>query len=153
LIIAMIAIAAIWLPWSHAWYRRNYGTIVNPTPQPAPLGLKIAILIYAGFFIGSGLFQSFSPYRGTLNLWAVLTFTLPPCFYPGPPSIFIRLRRALYTAGSATIFFVPWSVLFLHPSRYVVISAVSGTLLLLNLYDHWLLHHFLHPVALETSHD
>jgi hypothetical protein len=26
-IIAVIAFAAIWLPWSHAWYRRNYGII------------------------------------------------------------------------------------------------------------------------------
>jgi hypothetical protein len=153
LIAAVIALAAICLPWSHGWYRRNYGTIMNPTPQPAPLGLRIAMLIFAALFIGSALFQSLDRHRGALNLWIVLLFMLPPCFYPGPPSIFIRLRRALYTAGSAALFFIPCSVFFLHPSRWFVISAVSGTLLLLSLYDHWLLHHFLHPGALEISHD
>jgi hypothetical protein len=152
-IIAVIAFAAIWLPWSHAWYRRNYGTIVTPTPQEAPLGLKIALLIYAAFFIGSALFPSLDHHRGALNLWFSLWFTLPPCFYPGPPSIFIRLRRALYTAGSVILVFIPFSILFLHPSRWFVISAVSGTLLLLSLYDHWLLHNFLHPSAPEISHD
>jgi hypothetical protein len=152
-IIVLVAFAAIWLPWSHAWYRRNYGTIVKPTPQPAPSGLTIAIVIFAALLIGSALFQSLDLHRGALNLWIVLLFTLPPCFYLGPPSIFIRLRRALYSAGSAALFFIPCSVLFLHPSRWFVISAVSGTLLLLSLYDHWLLHHFLHPGASEISHD
>jgi len=153
LIIVVIAFAAIWLPWSHGWYRRNYGTIVNPTPQPAPLGLRIAMLIFAALFIGSALFQSLDRHRGALNFSIFLLFTLPPCFYPEPPSIFIRLRRALYTAGTAALFFILCSVFFLHPSRWFVISASSGTLLLLSLYDHWLLHHFLHPDAPEISHD
>jgi hypothetical protein len=80
-------------------------------------------------------------------------FTLPPCCYPTPSSPFIRLRRALYIAGSATIFFTVGSVPFLHPSEWLVISGICATLLLLSLYDHWLLHHLFHGGTAEPSND
>jgi hypothetical protein len=57
----------------------------------------------------------------------------------------------LYIAGSVVLFLIPASVLFLHPSKRLVLSSFCGTLLLLSLYDHWLLHHFLHPGTVEVS--
>ena len=153
MIIGVIALTAIWLPWSHAWYRRHYGTIVKPTPQPAAPGFAFTMVVFMIVFVGRSVFSSLDQYRGAFNLWIALLFTLRPCFDVGPPSIFIRLRRALYIAGSAAIFFIPGSVPFLHPSKWFVLSTISATFLLLSLYDHWLLHHFLHPGTLEISYD
>jgi hypothetical protein len=153
LVIGGIAFAAVWLPWSHFWYRRHYGTIVKPAPQPAAPGFVFTMIVFMIVFVGRSIFSSLDRYRGAFNLWIPLLFTLRPCFDVGPPSMLIRLRRALYIAGSATIFFIPGSVPFLHPSKWLVISTISATLLLLSLYDHWLLHHFLHPGTLEISYD
>jgi hypothetical protein len=152
-IIAVIAFAAIWLPWSHAWYRRNYGIIVTPAPRLAAPGFAFTMVVFMIVFAGTAIISSLDRYRGAFNLWIALIFTLRPCFAIGPPSVLIRLRRALYTAGSAAIFLIPGSVPLLHPSKWLVISAVSATLLLLSLYDHWLLHHFLHPSTSEISYD
>jgi hypothetical protein len=152
MLIFVIAIAALWLPWSHAWYRRHYGTIVKSAPQPVP-GLAFTIVVFMIVFAGSALFHSLDRYRGALNLWIVLMFTLPPCCYLGAPSLLIRLRRALYITASVAIFFTVGSVPFLHPSKWLVISGICTTLLLLSLYDHWLLHHLLHGGIAEPSDD
>jgi hypothetical protein len=153
LISAVIAFAGIWLPWSHLWYRRHYGTIVNPTPQSSASGFMIAMVIFLALLVGSALFQSLDRHRAALNLWIVLLSTLPPCFYLGPPSILIRLRRALYIAGSVILFLIPCSVFFLHPSKWLVLFSISATLLLLSLYDHWLLHYLLHKRTPEITYD
>jgi hypothetical protein len=151
LIVGWVTLAAICIPWSAAWYRRTYGRIVAPARrQPVP-GLGFALIAFMIVFAGSALFSSLDRYRGAFNLWIALIFTLPTCFYVAPSSAFIRLRRVLYIAGSAIIFLLPGSVPFLHPSRWLLISAFSATLLLLSLYDHWLLRHFLHPDTSEIS--
>jgi hypothetical protein len=152
-IIGGIPFAAIWVPWSNAWYRRHYGTIVKPASQPVAPGFAFTMVVFMIVFVGSAIFSSLDRYRGAFNLWIPLMFTLRPCFEIGPPSMLIRLRRALYTTGSAAIFLIPCSVPFLHPSKWLVVSSISATLLLLSLYDHWLLHHFLHPGTSEISYD
>ena len=151
LIIGFLALAAIWIPSPHAWYRRHYGTIVAPVPrQPAP-GLGLVMVGFLVAFAGSALFSSLDRYRGAFNLWVVLIWMLPICFSAGPPSPLIRLRRVLYSAACLILFLIPGSIPFLHPSKWLVISSICGTLLVLNLHDHWLLRHFLHPGAAEVS--
>jgi uncharacterized membrane protein len=68
-----------------------------------------------------------------------------------PPSPLIRLRRALYIAGTVIVFLLIGSVPFVHPSNWLPLSTVSSTLLILSLYDHWLLRHFLHEGTSEIS--
>jgi hypothetical protein len=150
LIVCFVAFGAIWIPWSGAWYRRRYGTIVSPARRRAPY-LTAAMIVFLIIFAGSAVFSALDRYRGALNLWVVLIPILPTCFYVVPPSPLIRLRRALYIAGSVTILLFVGSVPFSHPSKWLLLSTVSSTLLILSLYDHWLLRHFLHEGTSEIS--
>ena len=61
----------------------------------------------------------------------------------------------LYIAGSAAIFFAILSVPFvplLHSSKWLLLEIVCTTLLVLSLYDHWLLNHLL-SARPEVSYD
>jgi hypothetical protein len=155
LVIGFLALAAIWIPWSHAWYRRNYGTIEAPVRRQSAPGLRIVfiafLIVFLIVFIRNALFSSLDRYPAAFNLWLVLFWMLPICFYAGPPTLRIRLRCVLYRAGCLILFFIPGSITFLHPSKWLVISSICGTLLVLSLYDHWLLRHFLHPGTPEVS--
>jgi hypothetical protein len=165
LLIGTVSLFALFLlvgiPSIRARYRR-YGVVETRDPQmvqPKPLsildtspaprrspGLLWAWLGIFAVFVGAGLFRDLDRYRGALNLWFVLWLTVPKCFYPVPANGFIHLRRFLYIAGSATIFFtilsVPIVPLF-HSSRWLLPEIVCATLLVLSLYDHWLLNHLL----------
>jgi apolipoprotein N-acyltransferase len=101
LIIGFLALAVIWIPSSHAWYRRHYGTIVAPVPrQPAP-GLGLVMVGFLVAFAGSALFSSLDRYRGAFNLWLVLIWMLPICLLrrtaesPHPPAPRSLLSRLL----------------------------------------------------------
>jgi hypothetical protein len=143
---------AVWLPWSGAWYKRHYGLVANLAPQYVP-GLSWAMIAFLVVFVGTGIFGRLDAYRGVLNMWICLLFTLPVCFYPAPASIPIRLRRALYIVGTLAIFSTIGSVPFLHESKWLLLAVITATLLLLNLYDHWLLNQLLTRNQPESSHD
>lgn len=96
---------------------------------------------------------SLDPYRGSLNLWTILLYTVPRCFYLAPATIVIRLRRALYIAGGLSIIFWIVSLLFLHPLKWIVWASLCSTLLLFKLCDHWLLDHLLNNTRPELSRD
>jgi hypothetical protein len=150
------------IPCIRAWYRR-YGVVERHDPEtqrtwpPSILNERTAPRRFASglfwmalgiwaIFVGMGLFRSLDAYRGVLNLWIALLFTMPRCFYPAPANGFIQLRRALYIVGSAIIFFTIFSFPFVPAVRHlgmVVPEIVCATLLVLSVYDHWLLGHLL----------
>ncbi len=158
----------IGIPCTHAWYKR-YGMVenralpesrpltllgTNPAPRSSP-GLLWALLGVLAVFFGTGLFRGLDSYRGALNLSVALLPTLTRCFYAAPANGSIQLRRVLYIAGSATIFFAILSVPFvpiLHSSKWLLLEIVCATLLVLSLYDHWLLNHLL-TARPEVSYD
>jgi hypothetical protein len=166
LLIVMVAVIglslAVGFPCIRARYKR-YGMVESLAPEsshgrplsildttPAPRrytsGLFWTLLGSSTIFVGAGLFRGLDVYRGGLNLWITLWFTMPKCFYPTPESGVIQLRRALYIAGSATIFLAVGGTPFLgplHSSRWLVLEIISATLLILSLYDHWLLNRLL----------
>ncbi|MFY9938324.1 MAG: hypothetical protein WAK33_15705 [Silvibacterium sp.] len=173
-LIVAVSIIALFLPVGvpciHAWYKR-YGMVQNRAPEiseakplsildtkPAPR--RTPVLFWAwlgiwGVFVGTGLFRGLDAHRSALNLWISLWLTLPRCFYPAPANGFIQLRRALYIAGSAAIFFAILGVPFvplLHSSKWLLLEIVCTTLLVLSLYDHWLLNHLL-SARPEVSYD
>ena len=152
-ILLLVLFVIVWLPWSNAWYNRRYGMVEKPAIQPNGAGLFWAMIALTAIFVGTAVIPSLDPYRGSLNLWAVLLYTVPRCFYFAPATIVIRLRRALYIAGSLSIIFLIGSLLFLHPSKWIVLAALCSMLLLLNLYDHWLLDHLLNDTRPELSGD
>ena len=152
-ILLLVLFVVVWLPWSNAWYNRRYGTVEKPTIPPSAPGLFWAMIALIAIAAGTMVVPSLDPYRGSLNLWVVLLYTLPRCFYFAPATIVIRLRRALYIAGSLSIIFLIGSLLFLHPSKWIMLAALCSTLLLLNLYDHWLLDHLLNDTRPEPSRD
>ncbi len=149
------------VPLAHAWYKR-YG-MVKGTPEiqyPRPLSILDTspprrryapglVVVMSGIWIvftGTILFHRLDEYRAALNLWIVLVLTVPRCFYPAPAIPSIQLRRVLYITCSAIIFFSVLSVPFmgpLHSSGWLLLEIVCATLLVLSLYDHWLLSHLL----------
>ena len=142
----------VWLPWSSAWYKRHYGLVATPPNQYVP-GLSWAMIAFLVVFAGTMIFSNLDAYRGALNMWTCLLFTLPVCFYPAPASIPIRLPRALYIVGSLAIFSTVGSFPFLHESKWILLGVITATPLLLNLYDHWLLNQLLTRNQPESSHD
>jgi hypothetical protein len=158
----VVLFLSLGVPCIHAWYKR-YGMVksraleisqsnplsileINPAPRLGASGLFWTWLGISIVFVGAGLFRGLDTYRSVLNLWVVLLLTVPKCFYPAPANGFIQLRRALYIAGSATIFFAILNVSFmplLHLSKWLLLDIVCTTLLILSLYDHWLLSHLL----------
>jgi hypothetical protein len=165
-----VLFVAVWLPWSNALYKRRYGMVANATPQPKPLsildpnptprwhssGYLWAMLILLAVFIGTSLFRGLDMYRGALNLWIVLLFTLPRCFYSTPANGFIRFRRALYITGSSIIFTAIAAIPFLHAphsAKWPLLETISATLLILSLYDHWLLNTLMTGGHREASYD
>jgi|SRR5271170_4495762 len=159
---------AIGIPCTHAWYKR-YGMVENRAlPQARPLsilgdnparrrtlGLFWTSLGILAVFVGTGLCRGLDSYRSDLNLSVALLPTLTRCFYPAPAKSFVQLRRALYIVGSAAIFLailcVPF-VPFLHSPKWLLLEIVCATLLVLSLYDHWLLNHLL-TARPEVSND
>jgi hypothetical protein len=67
LILFFVVLAAIWIPWSGAWYRRHYGTVVNPERSRAPF-LGAAMIVFLIIYSGSALFSTLDRYRGDLSL-------------------------------------------------------------------------------------
>lgn len=175
ILIVAVSIIALFLPvgvpCNHAWYKR-YGMVqnrgpefypsrplsildTNPAPRRRSSGLFWAWLGIWAIFVGTGLFRGLDAHLSALNLWVALWLTVPRCFYPAPANGFIQLLRALYVAGSAAIFFAIFSVPFvplLHSSKLLLLEIICATLLVLSLYDHWLLNHLL-TARPEVSYD
>jgi hypothetical protein len=154
------------IPCIRAWYRR-YGvverrdpqirstwplSILNEKPAPRPSAQWSApLLILASWILieGIALFRSTDRYLGVLNLWSVLVLTIPRCFFYPTPNGFIQLRRALYIVGSAVIFFIIFSYPYVPAVRQLgmrVPEIICGTLVVLSLYDNWLLGHLLNAL-------
>jgi hypothetical protein len=153
-ILILVLLVPVWLRFINAWYRRHYGMVVaKPSEEPLSRGswwTWVAIISTFGLTL---LFRNLDRYMGDLKLWPFLILTVPRCFDSTPPDIVVRLRRVLYFAGSLAIVIIIGGVPLLHLSKWVVVAGLSGTLLLLSFYDHWLFAYVLGDSAQWSSHD
>jgi hypothetical protein len=162
-VLILVLFFAVWQPWSKAWYKRHYGFVEISPRQPSAPGLHWAMLALLAVWAGTMVFRSLDPYRSSVNMLCFLFFVLPKCFYPASVSILIRLRRALYITSALVILAIIWRTVairytigrapFPDSSKWLALTGILATILLLSLYDHWLLHHLLINPRREPSHD
>ena len=158
-----------WLYWSGRWYEQRYGVVKNPelpvrsrlisimnpekrpprTPnygqrygQAAVLFLTWAVAIMPDTFHRTG------------ELWRLVLILMafqvvPRCFYPVTNNWSIRLRRILACAALLTITGIYFSYRFARMGFWIFLALQFAILLLLDLYDHWLLNRLLSGNPME----
>ncbi len=173
--LAIILLNFAWLFWSRRFYERRFGVVTAPE-RPVPSGLisimhpevppspgvrdygnrsghqAVIFFLYALYLVPE-IFRRFDHRSGQFGLLAVAFFLLPRCFFPAPANGLIRLRRTLSFAGSMIILAVYLSYLFAQVGKWPYLAALFATLLLLDIYDHWLLTRLLRSGSAEASYE
>lgn len=148
-----------WLSWSGRWYEQRYGVVKNPE-LPVRSGLisimnpekqSPPILNYgerygqaAALFLIWALVIMPDSYHKTGESWRLVVLLMafqvvPRCFYPVTNSGFIRLRRILACAALLSSAGMYFSYRSARIGFWIWIALQLAILLLLDLYDHWLL--------------
>jgi hypothetical protein len=168
-----------WLHLSGRWYERRYG-IVKESEPPVPSGL-ISILhpearsqraanprarrygYLSGIF--SVLFliwvltiipDMFLGHRAQPGLFAFLVTgyqIFPRCIYPVTNNWSVFLRRILAATALIAIVGIYLEYRFARIDLWTWMALLLSFLLLLDLYDHWLLNHLLRGDFTEGSHE
>jgi hypothetical protein len=145
-----------WLVWSGRWYERRYGVVRDPEPiissgiisimhpEAKPRtgndsGFKAVYFLLVALWIVPELFARFDRGMGSnFSLMLVMFIVLPKCFYSASGNTLIRIRQGLSIGGSIFICGMFPSYLFSWLGKWPYLAAICTTLLLLDLYDHWL---------------
>jgi hypothetical protein len=172
---AMLALAIVfvsfgWLIWSARWYRSRYGAVTNPEPrvpsgiisimhpEPPPqraMGSGYAAVNFVLLFlwIVPMLFERFHRRENQFGLLILTLIVLPRCFHAVPASGPIRMRRALAIIGTVAVLVTDLNFLFARVGKWTNLAVVCATLLLLDLYDHWLLTRLLRGGSVEAQNE
>ena len=122
------------------WYRGRYGLIVSPAPSDALDNWWYGPLAFAllGFLVAAFAFRPFHP--GLLAMGSfILVALVPRCAEPVPKIGMLVMRRVLYSTALPLVgTMVLWTV-FGRPEVRTANRSVSIPLLIVSLYDHWLL--------------
>jgi hypothetical protein len=174
--VVLIAAQFGWLHLSGRWYERRYGIVKEPEP-PVPSGLISIMQPEAP--IGNPLRRRYG-YLSDVNavlflLWA-LTFVpdmflghhtqpglfaallavyqlFPRCIYPVTGNWAVLLRRILAVTAMIAMIGIYLEFRFAQMNLWTWMAALFSVLLLLDLYDHWLLNHLLSGDFTERSHE
>jgi hypothetical protein len=155
-----------WLYVSGHWYERHYGVVIAPEPAVrsevisimetetpslrAPnrsFGhnsnkLAVMFLIYALVLL-PGMFFGLRGRPGELAMMVTVFQILPRCLYPVTGDWLVLLRRIFACSALVAIFGIYIQYRFAQMNLWTWMAALLSILLLLDLYDHWLLNHFL----------
>jgi len=83
--------------------------------------------------------HSLDRYQAYGYLWPVFIFVLPSGLHLPPANLPIRVRFLVYLAAGLALLLLIGCAPVLHLSVWRVQASFSGTLLVVSLYDHWLL--------------
>lgn len=175
--VAIVVSSFGWLRLSGYWYEQRYGVVKEPSGPGVRSGLisimhpeskpqrgsnkrygyrseTTAILFL--IWMLSILPDIFLGRHG--RPWALAMFLtgyqiLPRCFYPVTHDWSIRLRRILACAALIAIIGAYIDHRFVQMDLWTWMTASLSVLLLLDLYDHWLLNHLLSGGPAEWSHE
>ena len=174
--VVLIAAQFGWLHLSGRWYERRYGVVKEPEP-PVPSGLisimhpeapagnplrrrygylsdinAVLFLLWAftfvpdmflGHHVQPGLFA------GLLAVYQVV----PRCLYPVTNNWSVLLRRILAATALIAMVGIYLEYRFARIDLRTWMALLFSFLLLLDLYDHWLLNHLLSGDFTERSHE
>lgn len=165
-----------WLHLSGRWYERRYGVVKEPEP-PIRSGLisimhsevppqhaanryygynsgKFAILFLIwALTIMPGIFLGYNAHPGTLAMLVTAYQIVPRCFHPVTNNRFVLLRRILAATALIAMIGIFISYSFARMGLWTWMGGQLSLLLLLDLYDHWLLNHLLSGDFTEQSHE
>jgi len=93
-------------------------------------------------------------FHKTGESWRLVMFLMafqvvPRCYYPVTSNWSIRLRRVLACAALLTTTGIYFSYRFARIGFWIFLASQFAILLLLDLYDHWLLNHLLSCSPIE----
>ena len=123
------------------WYRWRYGLVMRPA-APVSTGSpwqKRALLVVIGFAVAAWSLHPFDLVEKTYVELLAWIWLSPRCFEPVPGSGVLVMRRVLYTVALllvTTMSFWDW---FGHSSKGVALQGLTISMLILGIYDHWLL--------------
>jgi hypothetical protein len=177
--VVLIAAQFGWLHLSGRWYEGRYGIVKEPEP-PVPSGLISIVHPEAqsqraanplarryGYLIGifAVLFliwaltilpDMFLGHRAQPGLFAFLVTgyqVFPRCIYPVTNNWSVFLRRILAATALIAIVGIYLEYRFARIDLWTWMALQFSFLLLLDLYDHWLLNHLLSSDFTEGSHE
>ncbi len=163
---ACVAAEFGWLHLIGGWYGRRYGIVEEPdvavpsglisilNPQVTPRradnrrygylsdASAVLSLIYALALVPE-IFLGHNAQPGTLALLVMVYHVLPRCLYPVPRDGSVLLRRLF--AMTAVIAMIGTFICYRFDQMVLrtCVTVLLSLLLLLDLYDHWLLNHLL----------
>jgi hypothetical protein len=172
--VVLIAAQFGWLHLGGRWYERRYGIVKEPEPPvrsglisimnpEAPIGNPlrrrygylsnlnaVLFLLWALTFVP----DMFLGHHTRLGLFAALlaVYTLlPRCTYPVTSNWSVVLRRILAATAMIAMIGIYLEFRFARMDLWTAMALLFSFLLLLDLYDHWLLDHLLGSDFTEGS--
>ncbi len=126
------------------WFQSRYGFVVRPAAaftKRSPWRTRLFLLLYlvaAGLAITGFILRPQAPgaWGAVVPAWVLLS---PRCFEPVPASGVLVTRRVLYAAALLVVLTVSIWDWFGHPVKWMTLQSLVVSLLVLALYDHWLL--------------
>ena len=133
------------------WYSARYGFVQLALSRREILpGSKLATILCLVVFAILVIFaHARQPDLSMVPL--VKSLFLPQCFFAVPQSGAVRLRRLLYVSSTLAVTGFLIGGAFSSRCHWMALYVFLWSLLLLGLYDHWLLSYLLRPRPLEQA--
>lgn len=155
-----------WFYVSGRWYARRYGVVKEPEipirsglisilhPEAPPQrtgnryygyssGVSAVLFLIWALTLVPGIFLGHNARPGTLAMMVTAYQIVPRCFYPVTRNWSVLLRRLFAVAAVLTLIGTFTSYRLAQMSLWTWMAVLLSVLLLLDLYDHWLLNHLL----------
>jgi len=165
-----------WLRLSGRWYERHYGVVKEPdspvrsglisilhpevTPQHGAAGrygylsrINAVLFLIWALTLMPGIFLGHNAQPGTLAMLVAAYQVVPRCFHPVTDNWFVFLRRVLAATALIAMAGIYLEYRFARMDLWTWMALLLSFLLLLDLYDHWLLNHLLGSDFTEESHE
>ncbi len=175
----LIAAQFGWLHLSGRWYERRYGVVKEPEPpvhsglisimhpgaQPQragnPLarrygylsGINAVLFLIWALTIVPDIFLGHNARPGYLAMLVAAYQVVPRCIYPITNNWSVLLRRIFATTALIVMIGTFINYCFAKMELLTWMAVLFSVLLLLDLYDHWLLNHLLSGDLTERSYE
>lgn len=146
----VIMLTFLWASWISRWYKERYGFIAAVKSHPeqvsgAGLVWIVCLILLFALTVSSRTLPGYIPLINT-----TLVFLVPKCLQACPRSAAVHFRRASYTIAASASIGVAVYASFYSAHSSLGVRIMLASLLLLGLYDHWLLGFLLRPRSLQV---
>ena len=174
--VVLIAAQFGWLHLSGRWYEQRYGVVKEPEP-PVPSGLisimhpearpqralnrrygylsdvNAVLFLLWTFTTVPDIFRGHNVQPGYLVMLVTAYQVFPRCIYPVTNNWSVLLRRIFASTALIAMIGIYLEYRFAQMDLWTWMALLLSFLLLLDIYDHWLLNHLLSGDFTERSHE